>query len=288
LFNISTVQTMNVTLSIQVPSGPSADSIGPGRGDGRASFEPETVRVPAGSFLMGSDGGPDVREHERPSFELMLPVFRIGRYPVTNAQYLEFARRARVGIPPEMGWELTPDGHEPPAGKADHPATGISWDEAAVYCRWLRETTGRGYRLPSEAEWERAARGIDGRRYPWGDEFAPGRCNSREAGIGATTAVAEYAGLGDSAAGCSDMAGNVWEWTSTIWGIDRSRAEFGRPYRSDDGRESALPALPFRELRICRGGSFREAAERVTCTVRGREPADGRDRRRGFRVALDE
>jgi hypothetical protein len=116
----------------------------------RASFEPETVYVPGGSFLMGSDGGEGVYEYEKPRYVLVLPAYRIARYAITNGQYLEFVRRTRAAVPGEMGWLLASVGQEPPPGKGEHPVVGVSWDEAVGYCRWLSEVTRRPYRLPSE------------------------------------------------------------------------------------------------------------------------------------------
>jgi formylglycine-generating enzyme required for sulfatase activity len=251
-----------------------------------AAFEPQTVYVAAGPFLMGSSGGQGIASYETPQYSIVLPAYRIGRSPVTNAQYFDFVRRTRSAVPAEMGWRLAAIGQLPRPETTDHPAVGMNWDEAVAYCRWLSDMTHRTYRLPSEAEWEKAARGTDGRKYPWGNDFALQRCNSLESGVGTTTAVGAYGIRGASVYGCDDMAGNVWEWTSTMWGTERGQPEFGPPFVVGDGRDRLEPATPFRELRICRGGSFQEPADRVTCTVRGRQPADARDNRRGFRVAL--
>jgi len=160
---------------------------------------------------------------------------------------------------------------------------GVTWDDAIAYCKWLEETTGRNYRLPSEAEWEYAARGSDGRLYPWGNAFDAKRCNAQPSGIGGTTAVGYYSPVGDSPRGCADMAGNVREWTNTRWGRDPNVAEYAYPYRTDDDRENSLCE---HELRICRGGSFADRAVRVTCTARYRYDSSSCDRRRGFRVAM--
>jgi len=247
----------------------------------RLDFEPETVLIPAGPFWMGSDDGP---ENERPRHQVTLAAYRIGKYPVTNGEYLAFVRDQGIAVAPEAGWVLAAVGQEPPPGKQDHPVVGVSWDDAVRYCAWLTEQTGCIYRLPSEAEWEKAARGPAGRRYPWGDDFDPARCNSAAAGVGTTTDVHTYVPQGESSYGCVDMAGNVWEWTNTIWGVERSVARFKYPYAANDGREKAERSTPFRELRICRGGSYQEKAERLTCATRTRQPADGRDVRRGLRV----
>ena len=102
------------------------------------------------------------------------------------------------------------------------------------------------------------------------------------------TAVGAYSPAGDTPEGLADMAGNVWEWTSTAWGRDAAVAEYTYPYAAGDGREDPRPAAgPLREYRICRGGCFRDKAERVTGSARGRQPADSRARSRGFRVVLD-
>jgi formylglycine-generating enzyme required for sulfatase activity len=253
-----------------------------------APFEPETRLIPAGLFLMGSTPGPGVPDNEMPQHEVDLPAYRIGVYPVTNAQYAEFVRQTGTAVSPETGWELAAVGQVPPAGKENHPVVGVSWDQAAAYCAWLAERTGRRYCLPSEALWEKAARGTDGRRYPWGDEFDAARCNGAPSGHRGTTPVGHFAPGGDSVYGCADVAGNVWEWTSTQWGRERPRPDFVYPYRADDRRERRGPVPgPYRELRICRGGSFRDRPTRLTVTTRARVPADNRHPARGFRVAME-
>ncbi len=258
-----------------------------GTNDPRKGFEPETVYVPAGSFHMGRDAGPAVPALETPATTVALGAYRVGKYPVTNAEYLHFVRMTGHPVAEESGWVLAAVGREPAAGKEAHPVVGVTWDDAAAYCRWLRETTGRNYRLPTEAEWEHAARGSDGRLYPWGDAFDPARCNAQPAGSGTTTPVGQFSPGGDSPEGCADMAGNVWEWTNTQWGREAARAEYPYPYNADDGRENSAALAPFREQRICRGGSFADGAERVTCTTRARYDAGSRHSRRGFRVAMD-
>jgi len=144
------------------------------------------ILVPAGEFLFGAD-----RE------KAVTGAFYIDRFPVTNAEYKKFV-------------EAT--GHEHPAhwrrgtwpeGKADHPVVQVTWESAAAYAHWA------GKRLPTEQEWEKAARGADGRRWPWGNTFDPRRCNTSSDG---TTPVGHYSPAGDSSYGCADMAGNVWEW----------------------------------------------------------------------------
>ncbi len=143
-----------------------------------------------------------------------------------------------------------------------------------AYASWLAKTTGQRWRLPSEAEWEKAARGTDGRIYPWGDTFDKTRCNTDESGIGTTTPVGRYPN-GESPYHVQDMAGNVWEWTSSLYQP--------YPYRKNDGREN----LNSTDNRVLRGGSWvsnsrdARAAYRVTATGRTSSHID-----RGFRLAL--
>jgi len=165
------------------------------------------VHIPAGEFLIGSDPrtDPHGRASEHPQHILHLPGYSIARLPITNQQYQAFVRA--TGYPQPINWT----GGASPVGPG-HPVVYVSRHDAAMYCRWLSEATGKPYALPSEAEWEKAARGKDGRIYPWGNEWQAGRCNSREEGLRATTPVGQYA-LGKSPYGLLDMAGNVWEWT---------------------------------------------------------------------------
>ena len=193
----------------------------------------EMVRVPAGRFLYGDD-----------KREVELPEFWIDKAPVTNAEYARFVAETRHKRPEH--WK----GKTPPREIADHPVTYVSWDDAAAYATWA------GGLLPTEEEWEKAARGTDGREYPWG-EWADGCCNWKEAGIGTTTPVGKYSPQGDSPYGCVDMAGNVWEWTTS------EREQGGR---------------------VLRGGAFLNEVRRVRCAARyWSDPLD-RFRFIGFRV----
>ena len=231
-------------------------------------FEPEMVWIPAGPFLMGSDTGvdSDARDIEQPQHILYLPDYYIARTPVTNAQYLACVQ-ATDCQPPEHWKSKTP-----PKGEEDHPVTWISWHEAVDYCEWLAEVTRRPYRLPSEAEWEKAARGTDGRLYPWGNEWDAERCNTLETGGEGTTPVGAYGGRGDSPYGCTDMAGNVWEWTGSLYGT--------YPYDPGDGREE----MDAKGRRVVRGGSFLNSRVLARCAYRpGYFP--GRRMSYGCRVA---
>ncbi len=240
-------------------------------------FEPETVLIPAGPFLMGSLEGEDVPEVEKPQHEVDVPTYRIGKYPVTNEQYAEFVKQTKHPAPQKAGWF----GKNPPKGKLDHPVVGVSWYDARTYCQWLSEKTGRTYRLPSEAEWEKAARGTDGRIYPWGDAWDAGRCNCSS---GQTTPVTAYP-AGQSPFGCCDMLGNVWEWTSTLWGTDWKNPDYSYPYRADDGREDLEADATFH--RLFRGGSFGDEVAQLRCSTRRWYAPDHADKARGFRVVLE-
>ena len=136
-------------------------------------------------------------------------------------------------------------------------------------------------RLPTEAEWEHAARHTDGRIYPWGDEFDAGRCNMAETGIGGTSPVGIFP-AGDAVCGASDISGNVWEWTSSLWGTDWQKPEFGYPYDPRDGRENQN--TPDTVLRTLRGGSFGDDSLDVRCACRHWLDPDGRRGSLGFRV----
>jgi formylglycine-generating enzyme required for sulfatase activity len=206
-----------------------------------------TIYVPAGEFIMGDDQG---ESDEKPAHRVYVDAFYIAKYPVTNAEYARFVEC--TGRRPPDHWS---QGQIPP-GKENHPVVNVTWYEARDYAEWA------GMRLLAEAEWEKAAswepppgpathplrpaRGMEGerkRRYPWGDEFDPSRCNTHESGIGDTTAVGSYSPRGDSPYGCADMAGNVMEWTSSLYQ--------DYPYRVDDGREDPFSS----DLRVERGGS---------------------------------
>jgi iron(II)-dependent oxidoreductase len=205
-----------------------------------------------------------------------LAAYRIGLYPVTNADYAEFLRQNRDYSPPR-GWRS-----RLPPEPLDHPVVRVTWYDALAYCRWLSEATGRNYRLPSEAEWERAACGEQGQPYPWGAAWVDDCCNNLTTGLGKTTPVTAYP-QGVSPMGCFDMVGNVWEWTSTIWG--QTESEYGYPYRPDDGRED----LTADKWRVLRGGSFEYGPDQLRCTVRMGYPPNVTTRatlRFGFRVVV--
>jgi formylglycine-generating enzyme required for sulfatase activity/energy-coupling factor transporter ATP-binding protein EcfA2 len=195
-------------------------------GDG---WIPELVEIPAGPFLMGSsDADNDADSDEKPQHEISLPTYSIGKTLVTNAQWRRFI--AQGGYTTRdywtaAGWQWReqknirqPEFWDNPKFNGDNqPVVGVSWYEAVAYCRWLSDATGQAFYLPSEAEWEKAARGPDGRIYPWGNVWEPGYCNSKELDLGQTAPVGSFP-AGTSPYGALDMAGNVWEWCATKYG----------------------------------------------------------------------
>ena len=213
----------------------------------------EMCLVPAGEFLMGSPEGEgygdehpqhtfpvdafwmslledEGDDNEHPQHAVHVDAFYMGRTPVTQAQYARFVRQADYPVPfgeyrGDKPYNWNQKRKTFPQGRADHPVVLVRWPDAVAYCRYA------GLRLPTEAEWEKAARGTDGRRYPWGDEWDEKRCNTFEGGKGGTTPVGLYSPGGDSPYGCADMAGNVRERTSSLYDP--------YPYNATDGREDA-------------------------------------------------
>jgi formylglycine-generating enzyme required for sulfatase activity len=220
--------------------------------------EPEWITVPAGEFWMGEG-----KEEHR----VFVPEFQIARVPVTNAQYQLFMQA--TGIQPPKHWE---DG-QPPKGKASHPIVYVSWYNAREYCRWLSKVTGKVIRLPTEAEWEKAARGDkDKRIYPWSGDFDSAKCNSSELGLWGTSPVGAFP-AGASPNGVLDVAGNVWEWCQSKYAL--------YPYKPNDGRED----LGGNDARVVKGGSCVLNREFCRTACRFRPEPDLIDDLIGFRVA---
>jgi iron(II)-dependent oxidoreductase len=243
------------------------------------------VTIAPGAFTMGSSG----QVNSTPAHTVFVQGFRIGRFPVTNRSYGRFVQ--------ETGrlWR-SPDGHAPERSNA--PATDLTWRDARAYCEWVtriwradgRIGPSEAARLPTEPEWEYAARGAqpdspderDGIVYPWRGPWRPDHANSSEAGFNASCAVGLFP-KGRSPAGVEDMSGQVWEWTSTLWGDDMATPSFAYPY-VDDGREAADAGPSVR--RVLRGGCFSSAKQKACCTYRGSLEPDGFWRGNGFRVVV--
>ncbi len=198
----------------------------------------EMVYIPAGEFIMGSNDGDD---DEKPQHKVYLDGYWIYKYEVTVAQYRKFCKATgwQEPLPPEWGW------------KDNHPIVNVSWDDATAYAQWA------GVRLPTEAEWEKAARGTDGREYPWGNEWDASKCNARESGPRRTTAVGSYAG-GASPYGIQDMAGNVWEWCADWYGENYYRSA---PSKNPKGPGSG-------QYRVLRGGAWYSDHNVARCAYR--------------------
>ena len=242
-------------------------------------FEPKTIRIEKGKFWMGSPAGEGIPSHETPQYEISLPAYRIGKYPVTNEQYEEFVRKKGKRVDPAMGWT----GQKHPKNAGEYPVTGVTWKEAHEYCRWLSETTGRDYSLPNEAQWEKACRGGGNTIFPWGDEFDPTRCNHGQPGI---ASVKKYAAQNDY--NCFDFVGNVRQWTCTLWGEDPTEPDpnYVYPWR-DDGRNDLNENSQI--LRVVRGSSYQDDRKLLRCTARYGKLPDDRGfsgTRHGFRVVM--
>lgn len=240
---------------------------------------PRFVPIAAGPFAMGTPevelsglarrygGTRESYREEAPRHAPVLAPFLIAQLPTTNALYGLFV--AATGATAPLRWR----GPLPPAELRAHPVVDINWHEATAFCAWLGGVTGHAYRLPSEAEWERAARGIDGRSFPWGETFDPALANTREAGLGGTTPVGSYPASA-SPDGVYDMAGNVWEWTASL--------DMRYPYVASDGREASGTL----GRRIMRGGCYANPHGYARCACRFRLAPALRNEFTGFRLAL--
>ncbi len=229
------------------------------------------VPVPAGWFLMGSDPGLDrvAGPQEQPRHSVYLDAFEIDQFEVSNAHYLRFVLATKAAVPPYWKGDPFPDKMAP------HPVIGVSWHEADTYCRWV------GKRLPTEAEWEKAARGTDGRLYPWGNEL-PGWLRTNIAHPGSKRGI-RYPPLanvnryerGVSPYGVYQMAGNVAEWVADWFDPDY--------YRRGPAENPRGPARG--EDKVFRGGSWNEDPEVARSAGRGSYPPDYRSYLIGFRCA---
>jgi len=208
---------------------------------------------------MGSNDGD---EYERPAHKVSVAPFFIDKYEVTCEEYARFLQEANYARLP-TGWRSK----SCPQGSPRLPVTGVTWDDANAYAHWA------GKRLPTEEEWEFAARGAEGRRYPWGDEWRAGVANADAEGA-ANRGVAEVGRYGGATpSGVFDMIGNVWEWTAS-------------PFAVYPGGQSGQP--PAGDYRVVRGGAWDSAKRYATATYRGYLPRDSKDTdKTGFRCAKD-
>lgn len=228
----------------------------------------------AGEFTMGSPEG-EGSDDEHPPHTVYLDAFHIDPYEVTNEQFVEFVAATDYRTAAEetgWGWVWRDEGlkevkgadwrhpHGPDSSiedKMDYPVVQLSWNDAVAYCQWV------GKRLPTEAEWEKAARGIDGRKYPWGNEAPDKTKLNYDWNVGDMTEVGSYAN-GAIFYSAYDMAGNVWEWVADWYDADYySKAPEQNPQGPDSGEE-----------RVQRGGGWGDDAYYVRTTARGRRPPD--------------
>jgi formylglycine-generating enzyme required for sulfatase activity len=256
-----------------------------------ASTPPNLARIPGSDFLMGAA---DAEEDERPVHRVFVSEFLISRFPVTHDEYARFVRETGYPAPAVRGLPLVAlggrdalfrelarpyvwDEGNPPPGRASHPVVLVRHDDALAYCRWLSDTLSRVVRLPTEAEWEKAARGgLEGLRYPWGDDIDPTKGNfltdptaKSERG---TRPTGTYP---PNAYGLYDMAGNVWEWVS-----DWYHAEY---YGLGEARDPHGPESG--TMRIVRGGSWvNEDASMLRSAYRHKVPPDTYAHSVGFRI----
>ena len=244
---------------------------------------PGMAWIPGGAFLMGSSGDdlvkvkricgqpaigwpcPDFKE-EQPQREVEVGEFWIDRDQVTNRQFEGFVGATGHQTDAEKRSDEHNWRYYYVPGKENHPVVGVSWHDAMAYCAWL------GKRLPTEAEWEKAARGTDARFWPWGDSWDLARLNSAESGVDGTVAVGSRCGEpGQSPYGVNDMAGNAWEWTADWWGW------YENPHRPPEGNQGWG--------RVIRGGSWRKRGHETRTTFRGHADPHGYSDDIGFRCA---
>lgn len=258
--------------------------------------ELDLVRIPKADFIMGSDRSRDSQAHddETPAHTLRVTDYFIMRNPVTNALYLQFTQETGHRTP--LFWLK---GY--PADKADHPVVGISFYDALAFCAWAGQATGLPVRLPTEPEWEKSARGSEGRLYPWGDEWKKGVCNIDEEKLNGTCPISKFSPQGDSPFGIANMGGNVQEWCSSLFGP--------YPYDPSDGREEHVYDLHNKDLlpklletgctsmpesdeasfgkSVIRGGSWRESRFQARCAYRSWAAPMHRSDDTGFRCCYE-
>ena len=219
----------------------------------------EFVLVPASAFLMGTDAErapivtskfPAVQTEwvlkEAPAHEVYLADYYIARTPITNQLWVEYVHL--TGSPRPSSWAASPP-------EAKHPVSGITYEEAESFCHWVSQVSGHRLGLPTEAQWEKAARGTDGREWPWGKEFSAEKCNTREGGYRGVTAVDRFP-AGSSPYGALNMGGNVEEWTSDLY----------RPYPGGDAVTDDFGGPG--QYRVTRGGHWEGGGDLARCARR--------------------
>ncbi|MGD2087453.1 MAG: formylglycine-generating enzyme family protein [Candidatus Aminicenantes bacterium] len=236
------------------------------------------VYIPPGEFMMGQTkeeknwlveqiGEEDysLYKKETPLHKVYLEGYWIGKYEVTFAQYDRYCQETKIEKPDDKGW-----------GRENRPVINVSWTDAVEYCEWLSYKTGLKFKLPTEAQWEKAARGSDERKYPWGSKEPDKNLANFDGNIGKTTSVGSYP-VGASPYGLLDMAGNVWELCSDWIEADYYKISPPKnPICSTSG-----------SLRVARGGSWGIYARDIRCAYRGGFWPSNRSIDFGFRLCQD-
>jgi len=256
---------------------------------------PNLARIPAGDFLMGA---PDAADDERPVHRVHLGDFFIGRFPVTCDEYARFVRATghpapavralplvaaggRDAVFKELALPYVWEANEPPAGRGSHPVVLITHDDAVAYCRWLSDALDKVFRLPTEAEWEKAARGgVEGLRYPWGNDIDASHSNFLiDPAVKAQRGTRPTGTFPPNPYGLYDMSGNVWEWVLDWYGADYYAASETQDPRGPLGGN----------MRIVRGGSWvNDDVTMLRCAYRHKVPPDTYAYSIGFRIVLVE
>ena len=257
---VKVASTVPVQVPVVIVSPPSKffrDTLGDG------SKGPEMVRIPAGSFKMGSNK----YSSEKPIHQVSVSAFSIGKYEVTFAEYDKFANATGKSKPSDQGW-----------GRGNRPVINVSWKDAVAYAKWLSKQTGHSYRLPTEAEWEYAARAGTTTKYWWGNDIGSNKANCSNSSCG--DSFKYTAPVGSFAAnpfGIYDTVGNVWEWCSDIYSSDYySNSPRSNPTGPGGGETG--------QDRVQRGGAWYYSAQSARTAVRDYYSPDDRYYDLGFRL----
>ncbi len=262
------------------------------------------VAIPSGQFQLGTSKQQiqKIKESpwykdwpfdpETPSTMLYLPEFYISRYPITNIQFESFVK-ADDGYNDNKWWPksslehkvtyVSNFRHDTEMEPGNLPVGNVNWFDSVAFCNWLSVKLGENIRLPTETEWEKAARGEDGRIFPWGNTFIPDISNTAETGIGRPCSVGIFPITNNpwGKDGPLDMCGNVWEWCTTIYSKEGGKINKYNNYRNNIEEDIALGDDYFR---VVRGGSYTNIPFLVRTSVRGHDRPSFRHRRQGFRI----
>jgi len=219
--------------------------------------------VEEGEFLRGSTS----TQEEYPPRQIFLTCYKIGKYPIMNKDYLEFVR--------ETNYRIHPTYNNKKFNGDLQPVVAVNWYDACEYCKWFSDKYHVSASLPTEAQWEKASRGVDGKTYPWGNSAPTSRIINVNSYIGKTTDVGNYENQSDY--GCYDMLGNIWEWCDDYYDENYyANCPVENPHNIEDGRYKSI-----------RGGSWRSDLFRATCAHRCFYNPNIRSDRHGFRIVIN-